>query len=62
MPWMRFERSIRLAGDLDIGKAPQDLAEHHRDLAAREVGAQAEVRPRAAEADMLVRRARTSKR
>ena len=51
---MRLERH-RVAGDLDVGQAGEQLAEHHRQLAAGEVGAEAEVRARAAEADVGVR-------
>ena len=46
----------RLAGDLDVGQAPEQLAEHHRDLAPGQVRAEAEVRAAGAEADVLVRR------
>src|SRR5262245_33311903 len=46
------------AGDLEVGQAGEDLAEHHAHLAAREVGAEAVVRARAAEADVFVRGAR----
>ena len=49
---------LRRAGDLEVGQAREDLAEHHAHLAAREVGAEAVVRAGAAEADVLVRRAR----
>src|SRR5690606_36097301 len=38
----------------DAGDAPQQFAEHHRDLAARQVGAEAEVRPGPAEAYVRV--------
>ena len=59
MPLMKFEREVRrLAGDLEVGQTAEQLAEHHGDLAARELRAEAEVRPRAAEADVVVRRAR----
>ena len=56
MPWMKNESS-RSGGPsiCEIGDALEELAEHHRDLAAREVGAHAVVRARAAEADVLVR-------
>src|SRR4029450_5677283 len=43
--------------DLEIRQAPEELAEHDRDLAAREGRAEAVVRSRAAEADVLVRAA-----
>src|SRR5262245_4314524 len=46
------------AGDLEVGDAARDLAEHHAHLAAREVRSEAVVRAGAAEADVLVRRAR----
>src|SRR5690606_5331462 len=45
---------LRLADDLEVRQPPEDLAEHHRDLAAREVGAEAVVRSRPAEGDVLV--------
>ena len=44
-----------VAAHLDVGQAGQELAEHHRQLPTGEVGAQAEVRARAAEADVGVR-------
>ena len=46
------------AGDFEIRKAAQELAEHHRDLAPSKVGAQAVVCARAAESHMFVRCAR----
>jgi hypothetical protein len=49
------EQRFRGAGDLEIGKRLQELAEHDRDLAARQVGAQAVVGAGAAEARVLVR-------
>ena len=55
MPLMKND--CRRAGsptDVDVREAPEQLAEHHADLAAREVGAETEVRARAAEADVLV--------
>src|SRR3990172_9539276 len=46
------------AGRLDVGQAAQELLEHHVDLEAGEAGAEAEVRPAAAEGEMRVRVAR----
>ena len=58
MPLMKPRaQAVGLADRADVGQAAQQLAEHHRDLAAGEVGAQAEVRARAAEADVVVGRA-----
>ena len=55
MPWMNVAlQVVGLAGDLDVGQAAEQLLEHHRDLAAGEVGAEAEVRAAGAEADLLV--------
>ena len=51
-----------LAGDLDVVEAVEELLEHHVDLHAGEVGAEAEVRAAAAERDVLVRRARDVER
>ena len=45
---------VRLAGARMSGSAAEQLAEHHGDLAAGQVGAEAEVRARAAEADVGV--------
>src|SRR5439155_67247 len=55
------ERRLEHVGrprDLDVGQAVQQLVEHHLDLAAGEVRAQAEVRAARPEADVVVRRAR----
>ena len=60
MPWMKL-RLQSIAGSPVTsmsGSRPQQLLEHHPDLAAGEVGAEAEVRAAGAEADVLVRRAR----
>src|SRR5262245_59186010 len=46
---------LGLPRDLELGYAPQQLLEHHPDLAAGEVRAEAEVRSAAAEPDVLVR-------
>ena len=55
MPWMKLRlQSDRLAGDLEVGQAAQQLLEHDLDLAAGEVGAEAEVWSAGAEADVLV--------
>jgi len=51
------EQLLRRAVDLEVRQAAEEFAEHHGDLAAREVRAQAVVRARAAEADVEVRRA-----
>ena len=64
MPLMKLDS--RRSGSpvaCDVGQPAEQLAEHHRDLAAGQVGAEAEVRARAAEADVVVRgRGATSKR
>src|SRR3954453_20566184 len=52
----RRAQLCRLAGDADVGEALEQLAEHHRDLAPREVRPEAEVRSRATEADVRVGR------
>ena len=58
MPLMKFElQPVRLADGPDVGHPPEQLPEHHGDLAAGQVGAEAEVRARAAEAEVVVRRA-----
>ena len=58
MPWMKFESSRSGAPAISrFGQPAEELAEHHRDLAPREVRAEAVVRAGAAEADVLVRRA-----
>jgi hypothetical protein len=44
----------RIAYHLDVGQAGQQLAEHHRQLAPRQVGAEAEVRTRTAETNVRV--------
>src|SRR5439155_19196006 len=46
------------AGHVDVRQTVEQLLEHHPDLAAREVGAEAEVRPSRPEADVIVRRPR----
>ena len=46
---------VGLARGVDVGEHPEQLLEQHPDLAAGEVGAEAEVRAAAAEADVLVR-------
>ena len=57
MPWMKFDWShVGFARRLDVGQHAEQLLEQHPDLAAGEVGAEAEVRAAAAEADVLVRR------
>ena len=56
MPWMNGGlQHGGLARSLDVGQPGQQLLEHHPDLAAGQVGTQAEVRPAGAEADVLVR-------
>ncbi len=58
MPWMKLLCSMSGSPrDLDVGEAAQQLFEHHADLAAGEVGAEAEVRATGAEPEVLVRRA-----
>ena len=47
-------QAVRLAAPRCRGTPAEQLAEHHGDLAAGQVGAQAEVRPRAAEPDVRV--------
>ncbi len=55
MPLMKFESSRSgSAGRLDVGEPGEQLAEHHLDLAPGEVGTEAEVRSRGAEADVRV--------
>ena len=45
MPLMKLRpQPVRLAGRADVGQRGEQLAEHHRDLPAGQVGAQAEVR------------------
>ena len=48
-------RGTGVAGQLDVGQAGEQLAERHGHLAAGEVRAEAEVRTRTAEADVVVR-------
>ena len=58
IPLMKFDcRRVRLADRSDVGHPPEQLLEHHRDLAPGQVGAEAEVRSRTAEAEVVVRRA-----
>ena len=58
IPLMKLERRrLTGAGELDVGEAVEDLVEHHTDLHAGQVRAEAEVRAAAAERDVLVRRA-----
>ena len=45
---------VRLAARLDVGQALEQLPEHHVDLLAGQVGAQAEVGPGRAEPDVGV--------
>ena len=45
----------RRTGRLDVGQAPEQLPEHHGDLPAGQVGAEAEVRTGTAEAHVVVR-------
>ena len=58
MPWMKPLCSMSGSPvTSDVGQAAEQLLEHHLDLAAGEVGAEAEVRAAGTEADVLVRRA-----
>src|SRR5213593_2461025 len=45
---------VGLARGLDVGHAPEQLAEHHRDLPPGQMGAEAEVGAGTAEADVRV--------
>jgi hypothetical protein len=49
-------QAVGLSGGADYGYAVQQLAQHHGDLPAGQVGAEAEVPSCAAEADVRVRR------
>ncbi len=55
IPLMKGERSRSGSlGRLNVGKALEEAPEHHVDLLAGEMGPEAEVRPRRAEADVGV--------
>ena len=47
----------RIADDLDVGQPLEQLAEHDRELAPRQVGAETEVRSGTAESDVGIRAA-----
>ena len=50
----RREQTVGLAGDLDVGHPGEQLPEHDRDLAASQVGAEAEVRAGPTEPHVVV--------
>src|SRR5262245_50829829 len=54
----RGEQLVGLADDVNVRQPPEQLLEHHLDLAPREVRAETEVRTPATEPDVLVRCAR----